>query len=83
MCIEPDGNVLPCQSWYEPVGNILTDPWEAIWDAPLCRHLRFKEYMPALCRTCESLDLCTCGCPLEIEENAARVYPRSGIPECF
>ena len=83
MCIEPDGNVLPCQSWYEPVGNILTDPWDAIWNAPLCRRLRYKEYMPALCRTCEALDLCTCGCPLEIEQNSSRVYPRSGIPECF
>lgn len=83
MCIEPDGNVLPCQSWYEPVGNILTDPWEIIWENPLCRRLRYKEYMPAPCRACESLDLCTCGCPLEIESNSARIAPRSGIPECF
>ena len=83
MCIEPDGNVLPCQSWYEPVGNILTDPWETIWNAPLCRRLRYKEYMPAPCRACESLDLCTCGCPLEIEKNSANVFPRSGIPEDF
>ncbi len=83
MCIEPDGNVLPCQSWYEPVGNILTDPWKNIWDAPLCRKLRYKEYMPEKCRTCESLDICSCGCPLEIDESAVRVRPLNGIPECF
>ena len=83
MCIEPDGNVLPCQSWYEPVGNILTDPWENIWEAPLCRRLRYKEYLPEKCRGCETLDLCTCGCPLEIESNAGFVRPIGGIPECF
>ena len=83
MCIEPDGNVLPCQSWYEPVGNIMTDPWEKIWNAPLCRRLRGKEYMPEKCSGCESADICSCGCPLEIEKNAALVKPRFGIPECF
>ena len=83
MCIEPDGNVLPCQSWYEPVGNILTDEWENIWDHPLCLRLRNKEYMPALCKNCESHDICTCGCPLEVEKNSPKVQPRYGIPECF
>ncbi len=83
MCIEPDGNVLPCQSWYEPVGNILKDPWEFIWDNPLCRRLRYKDYMPSACKTCESLALCTCGCPLEIENNSAHIAPRGGIPDCF
>ena len=83
MCIEPDGNVLPCQSWYEPVGNILTDEWEKIWDHPLCLRLRNKEYMPALCKKCESHDICTCGCPLEVEKNSPKVQPRYGIPECF
>ncbi len=83
MCIEPDGNVLPCQSWYEPVGNILNDPWEQIWNAPLCKRLRYKEYMPQKCSECESLNICSCGCPLEIDQNADAVRPRCGIPECF
>ena len=83
MCIEPDGNVLPCQSWYEPVGNILTDDWEKIWNHPLCLHLRNKEYMPALCKNCESYEICTCGCPLEAGKNSPKVQPRYGIPDCF
>ena len=83
MCIEPDGNVLPCQSWYEPVGNILTDPWEKIWNAPLCIRLRNKEYMPQVCRGCESADVCSCGCPLEIENRLDVLKPRCGLPECF
>ena len=83
MCIEPDGSVLPCQSWYEPVGNILTDPWQKIWNAPLCDRLRNKKYMPEKCLGCETVDICSCGCPLEIEANMHNLKPRCGLPECF
>lgn len=83
MCIEPDGNVLPCQSWYDPVGNILKDSWDTIWNAPMCKRLRFKEYMPQKCRGCESFELCTCGCPLEIEQNEKTAKPRINLPDCF
>ena len=83
MCIEPDGNVLPCQSWYEPVGNILSDPWESIWNAPLCLRLREKSYMPDNCRGCVRYDICTCGCPLEIEKNSRKIRIENNLPECF
>ena len=39
MAIEPDGTVIPCQSYYEPLGNILTDPWEGIWNHDLCKRI--------------------------------------------
>lgn len=83
MCVEPDGNVLPCQSWYEAVGNILTDEWKSIWNHPLCLRLRNKEYMPVLCGKCDSRELCTCGCPLEVEKNGAAIHPRIVFPDCF
>ena len=35
MCVEPDGNVLPCQSYYQPLGNLLNDEWDSIWNHPL------------------------------------------------
>jgi len=25
MCVEPDGGVIPCQSYYHQLGNLLTD----------------------------------------------------------
>lgn len=32
LYVEPDGDVLPGQSYYQDVlGNLLTDPWETIW----------------------------------------------------
>lgn len=33
LYVEPDGDVLPGQGFYQQVlGNILTDPWETIWE---------------------------------------------------
>lgn len=65
MCIESDGNVLPCQSFYEPVGNILTDSWTSIWGNPLCLRLRERKGLPAKCRDCGLAPACGGGCPLQ------------------
>jgi len=43
MAIAPDGEVVPCQSWLRSgssLGNILTDKWKHIWNAPTCSKLR-------------------------------------------
>ncbi len=34
LYIEPDGDVLPMQGYNVVLGNILRDPWEAIWNHP-------------------------------------------------
>lgn len=31
LYVEPDGDVLPAQGHPQPLGNLLTEPWEAIW----------------------------------------------------
>jgi organic radical activating enzyme len=33
MYVEPDGDVLPAQGLNQPLGNILSEPWEKIWAA--------------------------------------------------
>ncbi|MFP3904798.1 MAG: radical SAM protein [Armatimonadota bacterium] len=71
ICIEPDGDVLPCQSYYKACGNILDDPWDVIWNSPLFRRLRFRRERPAeaglpeKCHECEQLMVCGGGCPLQ------------------
>jgi radical SAM protein with 4Fe4S-binding SPASM domain len=68
MTIEPDGSVLPCQSWFkDKLGNILKDPWPQIWNHPVAVSLREKKYVAAKeeCRECEHLNPCFGGCPLE------------------
>jgi radical SAM protein with 4Fe4S-binding SPASM domain len=64
MCVEPDGAVIPCQSYYEPLGYILRDPWEAIWNHDLARGLRERSYAPQKCRECPEFAICGGGCPL-------------------
>lgn len=64
MCIEPDGSVIPCQSWFEPLGNILRDPWERIWNSELAVDLRNKRRLPKKCSGCDKLALCGGGCPI-------------------
>ncbi|MDD5747834.1 MAG: radical SAM protein [Actinomycetota bacterium] len=67
MCVEPNGDVIPCQSYYEPCGNILTDEWKDIWESPTCRLLREKGFADKTCQECELFPLCGGGCPLSWE----------------
>ncbi|MCL5038134.1 MAG: radical SAM protein [Chloroflexi bacterium] len=64
MCIEPDGEVLPCQSYYHPAGNILKDPWNKIWNSSVCTDIRERKNLPGMCKSCNTLPVCGGGCPL-------------------
>jgi radical SAM protein with 4Fe4S-binding SPASM domain len=73
LCIEPNGDVLPCQSFYVAAGNILRDPWEQIWQGELFRSFRHRVEnprwagLPAKCWECPDLPLCGGGCRIERE----------------
>ena len=64
MAVEPDGSVLPCQSYYQAVGNLQTDAWDSIWNHDLSRRLRERQYVGEACRACVLLSECGGGCPL-------------------
>ncbi len=64
MCIEPDGAVLPCQSYYQPLGNMLTDSWPSIWNHELAVSLRERKNLPEKCSGCDLILECGAGCPL-------------------
>jgi radical SAM protein with 4Fe4S-binding SPASM domain len=68
MCVGPDGDVYPCQSYFESLGNVLKDNWKKIWNHPLCMSLRAREYAPEKCKECPQLPVCGGGCPLELKE---------------
>lgn len=72
MCVEPDGSVIPCQSYYEPLGHILHDSWEAIWNHDLALALRERRYVPEKCRECPELPICGGGCPLYLQHKEGR-----------
>jgi radical SAM protein with 4Fe4S-binding SPASM domain len=73
MCVEPNGDVIPCQSYFESMGNILTDPWKSIWDSALANHIRSREWLPERCQGCPDVEICGGGCPL---------YARDGEYQC-
>jgi radical SAM protein with 4Fe4S-binding SPASM domain len=67
MCIESNGNVLPCQSYYHSLGNILSDSWDSIWNHKLSVQLRERRSLPAKCVGCRMVAECGGGCPLKFE----------------
>jgi len=66
MCIEPNGDVLPCQSYYESLGNILTKDWNSIWNHDLSKSIRERKYILEKCSDCSLISECGGGCPLSI-----------------
>jgi radical SAM protein with 4Fe4S-binding SPASM domain len=66
MMIEPNGDVIPCQSWtQQKLGNILTDPWDTIWHHPRADEIRNHSFIEEECKTCEYLQECMGACPLD------------------
>jgi radical SAM protein with 4Fe4S-binding SPASM domain len=70
MCVGPNGDVYPCQSYFESLGNILRDPWQKIWNNPLATKIRQREYVEPKCKDCPELHICGGGCPLELQKNS-------------
>lgn len=65
MCTEPNGDVIPCQAYYDHVlGNMLKDKWENIWEHPTAVAIRERKEVPAACHDCHFLHECGGGCPL-------------------
>jgi len=68
MCIESNGDVLPCQSYYTSLGSMLDDDWDSIWNHELAVRLRERQGLPAKCDGCGLLAECGGGCPLKFEQ---------------
>jgi radical SAM protein with 4Fe4S-binding SPASM domain len=69
MCIEPNGDVIPCQSYFKQLGNMLTDNWDKIWNNPICKNLRERKHLPKKCKECSEIRVCGGGCPLQLQKN--------------
>lgn len=89
ICIEPNGDVLPCQSFYVAAGNILRDPWQQIWRSELFRTFRDREDdpvwagLPSKCHHCPDLPLCGGGCRIEREaRDGVRIIESEGNGMC-
>jgi radical SAM protein with 4Fe4S-binding SPASM domain len=70
LAVEPDGTVIPCQSFYRPLGNILNDPFAKIYGHDFLESLRRRDWAMERCRGCEWLAACGAGCPLQVGEDS-------------
>lgn len=64
LSVAPNGDVLPCPSFPESVGNLIRQNFDRVWQSPqACNHRRKYLAHPG-CRHCENFEICNGGCPL-------------------
>ena len=68
LSIAPDGQVLPCSSFEQGVGNLLTEDFMDIWNRRAARYWRNKDFLPPGCKDCDMAELCCGACPLYWDE---------------
>lgn len=64
LSVDPQGRVLPCSSWPEPLGNLLEEGFESIWFEKRAQWIRGKEAAPEECKACRHFAACQGACPL-------------------
>ena len=64
ISIAPNGDILPCSSYDEPVGNLKEKDFPEIWQGSQATYFRDKEYAHEICQSCEHLAVCNGACPL-------------------
>lgn len=64
LSVSPSGDVLPCSSYAEPIGNLLQDDFETIWFSGRAEYFKQKHFAPPQCGGCGSFYACQGACPL-------------------
>jgi len=64
ISIAPNGDVLPCASCADPVGNLLRQDFATIWQADKAVMYRDKALAHPGCRNCDHFHICNGACPL-------------------
>ncbi|HTP60097.1 MAG TPA: SPASM domain-containing protein, partial [Spirochaetia bacterium] len=64
LSVSPIGDVLPCSSYPQAMGNLLETPFRDIWFSERAAWFKNKRYAPSACGGCESFTACQAACPL-------------------
>jgi radical SAM protein with 4Fe4S-binding SPASM domain len=76
LSVNPAGELLPCSSWPEPVGSLLSEGFDALWFGIRARWIREKREAHIGCRDCREFALCHGACPLYFKANGyAEIEP--------
>ncbi|MDD3981318.1 MAG: radical SAM protein, partial [Spirochaetales bacterium] len=76
--VNPSGDVLPCSSYAESLGNLLSQAFEDVWFSARAEHFKQKRYAPEACRGCSSFVACQAACPLYWDYAGYGELERSG-----
>jgi radical SAM protein with 4Fe4S-binding SPASM domain len=64
LSVAPNGDLIPCASYDDSLGNLLEEDLRELWNSPRAAAYRDKQLAHPGCRHCEQFDLCNGGCPL-------------------
>jgi radical SAM protein with 4Fe4S-binding SPASM domain len=64
LSVNPAGDLLPCSSFGEGLGSLLTRSFTELYESRAARYWRDREYVPPPCRGCPDVDVCAGACPL-------------------
>jgi radical SAM protein with 4Fe4S-binding SPASM domain len=64
ISVAPNGDVLPCASYDESVGNLLKQSFKSIWHSATALNFRTKSLAHKICKSCEEFQICNGACPL-------------------
>ncbi|WP_052813246.1 radical SAM/SPASM domain-containing protein [Desulfonatronum thioautotrophicum] len=64
LSVDPRGRILPCSSCDDPMGDLLQEDFQTIWNRPAATAYRGKNFAHPACRECEHFAFCHGGCPL-------------------
>jgi radical SAM protein with 4Fe4S-binding SPASM domain len=88
--VNPAGDVLPCSSFShgESLGNLLSDPFDSVWESRAARFFRAKQMMPARCHGCPEAAACQGACVLYwrevgLAELGGSPADRPPLPDAF
>jgi len=77
LSVAPDGAVLPCSSWDEPLGNLFEQDFKSIWYSASGAFYKSKKFAPPVCADCSSFTACQGACPLYWRYTQTSPSPRS------
>lgn len=64
LSVSPAGDVLPCSSFEEGIGNLLAHTFDQVWHGAAARYWRSKAFLPPVCERCDIKHICCGACPL-------------------
>jgi radical SAM protein with 4Fe4S-binding SPASM domain len=64
ISVAPNGDLIPCASYDDSLGNLLETDLITLWNSPRAKGYRDKALAHPQCRQCDQFDICNGACPL-------------------